>query len=288
MNTPTYSQFLNRRTMMWATEANKSRFDAPTQVEFAQLIHINRKHQGYEFAKKCGVACVPHQVFKDIDAALAGPLPERFVVKPLGGHSSAGVFLIETRSNGRLWCHMTNRGFDTKEALAARYKKRLAKSGKFKMSVEILREDYVEDSLGFDVPLDYKVYGFYTGAVLVMQRYAPVHLPYDQWAFVIYDRNGTDQGQIRWKTDTHPDVKLSLPDNFDDLIKATDTLVRQARVSFVRTDLYSTPNGVVFGEFTPVPNAGKESFTPEYETLLGQHWQNSIEELGLTYFKNAP
>lgn len=287
MNTPTYSQLLNRRTMMWATEANKTRFDTPTQAEFAQLIYINRKHQGYEFAEKCGVACVPHQVFDDIDAALAGPLPDRFVVKPLGGHSSAGVHLIETRSDGTLWCHMTNQGFETPEALAAHYKKRLAKSGKFKMSVEILRENYVEDSLGFDVPLDYKVYGFYTGAVLVMQRYAPIHLPHDKWAFVMYDRNGVDQGRIRWNTDTTPTVDMSLPDNFDDLIKATDTLVKQAQVSFVRTDLYSTPNGVVFGEFTPVPNAGKESFTPEFETLLGQHWQNSIEELGLTYF-NKP
>ncbi len=287
MTTPTYSQFLNRRTMMWAKEANKTRFDTATQAEFAQLIYINRKNQAYKFVEGCGVDCVPHQMFDDIDAALAGPLPSRFVVKPLGGHSSAGVHLIETRADGTLWCHMTNQGFASAGALAEHYKKRLAKAGKFKMSVEILREEYVEDSLGFDVPLDYKVYGFYTGAVLVMQRFAPIHLPHDKWAFVIYDRNGTDLGLIRWNTDTNPDVKLSLPDNFDEMIKVTDTLVKQARVSFVRTDLYSTPNGAVFGEFTPVPNAGKESFTPEYETILGQHWQDSVEELGLNYF-NKP
>lgn len=287
MTTPTYSQFLKRRTHVWATEANKTRYDPPTQAEFQKLVHINRKDRGYAFAKECGIACVPHEIFEGIDAALTSPLPDRFVVKPLVGHSSAGVHLIETRTDGTLWCHMTNQGFASPEALAEHYKKRLAKSDKFKMSVEILREEYVEDSLGFDVPLDYKVYGFYTGAVLVMQRFAPIHLPYDRWAFVIYDRNGTDQGLIRWKTDTNPDVKLSLPDNFDDLIKATDKLVKQARVSFVRTDLYSTPNGAVFGEFTPVPNAGKESFTPEYEAILGQHWQDSVEELGLNYF-NKP
>ncbi|MDR6267585.1 ATP-grasp fold amidoligase family protein [Roseobacter sp. N2S] len=284
-DTPTYSQLLKQRTQMWATEANKTRFDAATQAEFKQLIYINRKHQGYDFATKCGVPCVPHQIFDHIDAALAGPLPARFVIKPLGGHSSAGVYLIETRADGSLWCHMTNQAFDGPDGLAAEYKRRLAKADKFKMSAEILREDYVADSLGFDVPLDYKVYGFYTGAVIVMQRYAPIHLPHDNWAFVIYDRNGTDLGLIRWNTDTNPKVKLSLPDNFDDLIKATDTLVQQARVSFVRTDLYSTPDGVVFGEFTPVPNAGKESFTPEYETILGRHWAESLDALGLSYFK---
>ena len=285
--TPTYSQLLNRRTMMWSTEANKTRFDAATQAEFQQLIYINRKHQGYEFATKCGVACVPHQIFDDIDAALAGPLPPRFVIKPLGGHSSAGVYLIDTRADGSLWCHMTNQSFQHPDALAAEYKKRLAKAGKYKMSTEILREGYVRDSLGFDVPLDYKVYGFYTGAVIVMQRYAPIHLPHDKWAFALYDRNGTDLGPIRWNTDTSPTVKMSLPDNFDALIRTTDRLLQQARVSFVRTDLYSTPDGVVFGEFTPVPNAGKESFTPEYETILGRHWAESLEALGLSYF-NTP
>ena len=50
-DTPTYSQLLKQRTQMWATEANKTRFDAATQAEFKQLIYINRKHQGYDFAK---------------------------------------------------------------------------------------------------------------------------------------------------------------------------------------------------------------------------------------------
>jgi hypothetical protein len=285
MTTPRYSHLLQRRTMMWATEANKTRFSTATQEEFQTLIWINRKHQGYAFATDCGVACVPHQVFDDIDAALVGPLPDRFVIKPLAGHNSAGVYLLETRADGTFFCHMTNQSFASLAALAADYKSKLARSGKNKMSPEILREDYVTDSLGFDVPLDYKVYGFYTGAVIVMQRYAPIHLPHDNWTFAFYDRAGTDLGLIRWNTETKPTVQMSLPDNFADLISATDRLVQQARVSFVRTDLFSTPQGVVFGEFTPVPNAGKESFTPEYETILGRHWAESLEALGLSYAK---
>ncbi len=55
-STPTYSQLLQKRMMMWAREANKTRFSAATQEEFRQPIYINRKHQGYGFARDCGVA----------------------------------------------------------------------------------------------------------------------------------------------------------------------------------------------------------------------------------------
>ena len=46
--------------------------------------------------------------------------------------------------------------------------------------------------------------------------------------------------------------------------------------------------GVVFGEFTPVPNAGKESFNEEWEARLGQAWSESLDALGLDYFPGAP
>ncbi len=60
-------------------------------------------------------------------------------------------------------------------------------------------------------------------------------------------------------------------------------LAAEAQVSFVRIDLYSTPDGPVFGEFTPVPNNGQERFTSAYDRLLGDYWLRSLQALGISY-----
>jgi hypothetical protein len=67
------------------------------------------------------------------------------------------------------------------------------------------------------------------------------------------------------------------------MFRTARALIATARVSFLRVDLYSTPAGVVFGEFTPVPNKGNESYVPSYDRLLGEMWLRSLDMLGLRY-----
>jgi hypothetical protein len=46
-----------------------------------------------------------------------------------------------------------------------------------------------------------------------------------------------------------------------------------AQFDFVRVDLYSPPQGILFGEVTFYPNAGLEAFTPaEWDTKFGEPW----------------
>ena len=73
------------------------------------------------------------------------------------------------------------------------------------------------------------------------------------------------------------------PNNLSELFSVATRLVAAANVSFVRVDLYSTNAGVKFGEFTPVPNNAKESFTDEYENILGRYWSDSLEALRISY-----
>ena len=178
---------------------------------------------------------------------------------------------------------MTGQTYPSEAEIIARFHQERARNGKNIRSGNVLLEAYVEDSFGFEVPLDYKVYAFRTGAPIVMQRHAPRHLPKSEWAFAFYDRQGRELGMIRNDTATNPAIQLRPPENLDDLFAVAQNLVKVAEVSFMRVDLYSTPRGVCFGEFTPVPNLAKESFNGVYEDVLARHWRDSLEELGISY-----
>ena len=244
---------------------------------------INKKDQGYAFVGEQGVECVNYHVYDSIADAMSGFLPGIFVIKPLHGHSSYGVYILKKRPNGSFFCRMHNRVYQDREKVIADYERRLARSKNYTMSKQVILEEYVRDSFGYDVPLDYKVYGFQGGSPIVMQRYAPMHLPKDKWAFEFYDDKGNKLGQIRERVKSNPEITLEAPKNFARLIEISNRLMKASQVSFVRVDLYSAPKRVIFGEFTPIPNAGKETYIPEFDRLLGKYWAESLETLGIDY-----
>ncbi|MBV1863452.1 MAG: hypothetical protein KUG74_03365 [Rhodobacteraceae bacterium] len=288
MSQPSYNQLLLARTALW-NGFNKARnLPEPVLREFEALKRINKKDLGYTFAAQNGVECVNFHVYDSVADAMAGFLPRSFVIKPLHGHSSYGVYLLKKRPNGSFFCKMHNKVYKTRAAVVQDYQRRLSRSKNFTMSEAVILEEYVRDSFGFDVPLDYKVYGFQGGSPIVMQRYAPMHLPKEKWAFEFYDAKGQPLGLIRERIKSNPEIILQAPKNFDALIKASDHLIQASRVSFMRVDLYAAPKRIIFGEFTPVPNAGKETYVPEFDRLLGQYWADSLETLGIDYSAYLP
>jgi hypothetical protein len=255
----------------------------PLRTELIQLRRINTKTTATSFAKSAGFCTVDSTEHPSIESAMKAAATPRFVIKPSVGHSSAGVFLLERLPDGALRCAMTGQTYPSEAEIIARFHRERARNGRNIRSGNVLLETYVEDSFGFEVPLDYKVYAFRTGAPIVMQRHAPRHLPKSAWAFAFYDRRGRDLGMIRNDTTTNPAIHLKPPENLDDLFAVAQSLVKAAGVSFMRVDLYSTPRDIVFGEFTPVPNLAKESFNSGYEEVLFRHWRDSLEELGISY-----
>lgn len=250
------------------------------------LARLNRKDTGYQFVRDHGGRVPSYGVYQTVSEAIKARPEGAFVLKPRAGHSSKGVYLLRPERHGSFFCIMNGRRFEGPEDIVKEYERALEKL-RGVISRAVIVEQYVEDSLGFDVPLDYKVYAFATGSAIVMQRYAPAHLPKKKWAFQFYDTMGNALGLIRLNTQSDVGISLKPPENFPELVKVADHLVKQAGVSFVRTDLYSSRDGVVFGEFTPVPNAGKEAFEPEFDRMLGERWAESLSRLGLSYFKQA-
>jgi hypothetical protein len=70
----------------------------------------------------------------------------------------------------------------------------------------------------------------------------------------------------------HTSRPVSRPENLRELIELAETI--GAQFDFVRVDLYSPPQGILFSEVTFYPNAGLEAFFPEeWDTKFGEPWQ---------------
>lgn len=280
--TPSYKAYLNRRRHYWQAR-RRAQGDALV-AEMQMLGRINKKILGYEWVSQCGIATPGYAVLDDIATALREWNHERFVIKPLGGHSSRGVYLLTRDGKGGYDCTMTGRHYAGDADVVAHFNHvRMRQPVADRITEKVIVETLIQDSFGFDVPLDYKVYAFATAAPMVMQRYAPIHLPKEQWAFEFYSRDGIALGPIRLETAGNRDGILKAPDGLEAIFQAAEHLVAAARVSFVRIDMYDTPDGPVFGEFTPVPNNAQEGFVAGYDTLLGEIWRDSLAALGMDY-----
>lgn len=279
---PTYDAYLNRRKFYW--QARKRVQGAALNAEMAMLGRINNKLRGYDWVRAQGHPTLGYDGYPDMETALEMTHLDEFVVKPKIGHSSAGVYLLMRRAGGGYSCSMTGRDYASDAELIAHFERTRRSQGPDDALTEgVIVEDLVRDSFGFDVPLDYKVYAFATGIPLIMQRYAPSHLPKEKWLFEFYDVTGTPLGPVRLETSGNTGGTLRPPDCLDRIVSTARQLVAAAQVSFMRIDMYATPKGPVFGEFTPVPNNAQEGFVPEYDALMGHMWRDSLTELGIDY-----
>lgn len=275
-----YSHYLKRRLMLWGNWRGLD--ETPERDEAQRFLSINPKLDAYRFVESLEIPTVEYQEFANIHEAMSGKRAEKFVIKPKSGHSSAGVFLLTRDPEQGYKCAMTGKYYANDDAVIRAFLTEKANKPKNISRDEIIVENMVEDCLGFDVPLDYKVYAFQSGTPMVMQRYGPRFLK-GEWAFAFYNENGDDLGPIRSGTTRDSRWGLRPPKNLDQIFSISRKLIAATQVSFLRIDLFSTPTGVIFGEFTPAPNGGKEFFTPEWEAILGDHWRRSLQQLGLDY-----
>jgi len=119
---------------------------------------------------------------------------------------------------------------------------------------------------GGDVPEDYKFY-VYHGRVHF------IHLDCNR--FRGHERNLYDREwnllpvELRYPLISAP---VSKPVNLDQMTMLAEKI--GAQFDFVRVDLYSPPQGILFGEVTFYPGAGLVAFIPkEWNVRFGEPWQ---------------
>lgn len=254
----------------------EKKFDRPTSAsnffefvasEFYKIGSDERrffldKEKSGEFVQRLGFR-IPKRygVLNDISSLTAKDLHDSCVLKYGRGWSSQGVMLLERKRDGNYFDYMALESLSL-DKIIDRQKKTHLKFGhedKFWIIEEFLPSIY---SCG-RIPFDYKFYTFYGKVAVILQIDRNSTPP----RIAIFDENflplepgkdyilGTQEMQIG--------VPL-IPYHATEMLKCAQILSQATRSPFVSIDLYDTPNGLVFGEFTFSPG-GVHNRLQKYE-----------------------
>lgn len=218
---------------------------------------LSNKDNAREFAKKHGCR-VPELYWRGRNTKEINftTFPDQFVLKPTIGHSSRLVFLLHNELN------LLDNLFYSRKELTEIMRKALEQNP----YIEFIIEEFVRSEQGdFKIPVDYKFHTFRgeIAAINVINRFA------NKEGFMrAYDENWNVITELG--TDFPKGPYQSPPACLEEMKMHAKELSKAYGI-YVRIDFYATDKGVVLGEFTPTPSAGKY-FTPEADKLLIKHW----------------
>jgi hypothetical protein len=236
----------------------------------------NGKRDGYLLAEKSGVAVPQTFARLSIDDLDFAGLPERFVIKPDGGATNRGVFLLIDQGDGSHLDLMDGRRKSADEVVKA-YRAHV-ESGNItpSLSVEELLRPRPDLADCISIPDDFKVYCFYDRPAVVMQRRMFGTSDRTKWRFKFWDSNWVDLGPVKFPDRLEP--ALAAPAGASEIIEAARRIGVELAYPFARLDFYDTERGVVFGEVTPHPGP-PEVWRQDLDEMLGHEWELSEARL---------
>ncbi|WP_095208027.1 ATP-grasp fold amidoligase family protein [Luteimonas sp. JM171] len=218
----------------------------------AKRLELSKKSTSHPFVKDLGMS-VPARLatLHELEGLDFSKLPEKFVLKFARGWSSRGVMLLERTADGTYFDHMNLRECTPEYIIQAQ--SAVAKS--FGGRSVWLVEEFLESTVPVGkAPFDYKFYCFDGTVALIAQYDRNAYPPRCQ----IFDgsfrplRHGRDYVIVRTNLQGGPPV---VPLNAPEMLWWAQYLSTQVDAPFVSVDMYDTPGGPVFGEFTYSPGA---------------------------------
>lgn len=185
-------------------------------------------------------------------------LPDKFVLKCT--HDSGGVVIVKDKQS----LNLKNVEKKINECMSLNYYW-LGREWAYKnVKPRIIAEEYIEPEGSGDLR-DYKFFCF-NGKVMLIQ------VDFDR--FSEHKRNIYD---TKWNYipafihyPTHPEIKISCPENLDEMILIAEKLSH--KIPFLRVDLYNVNGHIYFGELTFYHGSGFEIIRPEsFEYQLGEY-----------------
>jgi hypothetical protein len=133
------------------------------------------------------------------------------------------------------------------------------------ISHKVLVERMVEMP-GGEVPENYRFFTYHG-------RVHFIHLDGGRFAERIKNFYDREWNLLPVKRRSHPTSELvSKPVNLGEMINLAEKI--GAQFDFVRVDLYSPPQGILFGEVTFYPGAGLDAFIPkDWDNKFGEPWK---------------
>lgn len=245
---------------------------------------ITHKLLMYAFAQSHGVRPpTVHRIWEDPKSMdlQQSELPERFVLKSNGGSSSRGVLPLQTLPGDRY------RIIGGTRELTAEQVTGFFQEGRQTGEIygPLFAEDLIVQSSSEMLPDDVKIYAAYGQILQVMLRRVGTHGDPGGLAFRFVDAEGADLGPVFMGH--AEDRSIEIPADVGELVTAARHLSRATGLPFARVDLYSSVDGVVFGEITRAPG-GEQMFTMDHDRLLGTQWKQAEGQLQQDFATGRP
>ncbi|MFC6053471.1 hypothetical protein A6M14_06985 [Acinetobacter sp. Ac_877] len=238
-----------------------------------QIFGLDIKSVAYPFVEKLGVK-TPYIFFKNmpLEKIKNENINDSFVLKPEQAHSSLGVYLCHYDRNSDTYEELlTTKKMTKKEIFEEAEKIMLEKKISNKWIIEQLV--YPEDGQLYAID-DWKFYCFYGKVGLILQKHKSLD---GEISYKLYDCDiveATKTGKYIGKIDN----TLPISKNMQEMIEVAKLLSSKIPLPFIRVDLFSSSEGVVFGEFTPFPG-GFSMFWKTWDAVLGKMWVDAEARL---------
>lgn len=193
-----------------------------------------------------------------LDRDLWERLPPSFMVKP--NHGSGWTHLVRDKDDEDFEALVRKTDGWLRKNYYYTYRERQYRA----IEPALLFEKLIDDGSGRAEGLaDYKIFCFHGRALMVK---VITRIPTKRR--ILYDRDWNKLG-VRYNITNHGDIER--PALLEELLSVAERLAEG--IDFVRIDLYSTPDGVFFGEYTLTPLTGSDPFDPpEFDGFLGTLW----------------
>lgn len=254
----------------------------------------NHKIQAYRLvdyiAREAGLPISPPEVYLanvligDVDPNKLGP---RFVLKPMKGSGNQGVFCVERRGDSFYdsarkqtfsWDELRDRYLEERRIFL---KSRKRGQVKRPFSERVFAEEWLQDGVRGDIPLDYRMYCFFGRCGLIQQRDCNLGMMGSNRRSRFYNRLWEDIGEVRGPAGMDP--TLPPPSGGDAAVRIAETISSYIPLPFIRVDIYITPQGVRFGEFTPFPGSSAK-YDPPTDATLGRMYLDAVRRLQKSRF----
>ncbi len=242
---------------------------------YDQIFSLDKKSVAYPFVDNFGVK-TPKVFFKSTkleDIKLSTDLGS-FVLKPEQSHSSLGVTL-------NYYDHEKNEYLELLSNNKVTFDDILKTSNEIMLEKKIANKWMVEELLLADdgdvyALDDWKFYTFYGEIGLILQKHKCLN---GDIQYKLYDKDlnvVTNTGKYIGKINKELPIAKHIHQMMEDAKKLSSMIPR----AYMRVDLFSTDQGVVFGEFTPFPG-GFSMFWKAWDKYLGQLWLDAEARLEL-------
>ena len=205
----------------------------------------------------------PHvfEVWHTIDSIAATNLPDNFVLKADGGASAHAVFVLQKEPGGGFLEQQSGESVTIHDI-----RTKLRDLGNRARAPYYAEE--VLESASNKVLEDAKLYCAYGQVLQVL-----LTRPKRGVARRTQNRYLSPKGvQLEGAADAdQAGPRIDIPDTFEELKATARHLSRAVGTPFCRVDLYSSTQGVVFGEITRAPG-GNQVYPAEHDAMMGEAW----------------